>query len=82
MSKKPLEKELETYERLRQELLADQGKFAVICGDRLIGTYNDYEDALRSGYKECGGGPFLVKRIEHDETVHYFTRDVISPCPR
>lgn len=76
-----LAKELATYESLRARLLADQGKFVVICGDELVGVFNDYEDALVAGYRKCGTSrPFLVKKIEQDESAHHFSRDVIAPC--
>lgn len=76
-----LEAELRTYRRLLPTLVERSGDFAVITGDRLIGTYRTYEDALRAGYGECGIRPFLVKRIEEHESVLFFTRD-LAPCPR
>lgn len=79
-STNPLAKELATYERLLPQLLQDQGKYAVICGAELVGVFNDYEDALGAGYAKCGTGPFLVKKIEQDETVHHLTRDIVLPC--
>jgi hypothetical protein len=59
-----LEKELRTYRRLLPTLLADQGKYAVIHGDELAGTWGTYEDALQAAYTAFGLNPFLVKRIE------------------
>ena len=76
-----LEKELETYKQRLPTLLEDQGKYAVIWGDRLIGVYGDYEDALKAAYAECGTAPFLVKKIEATETINYFTRDLSEQCP-
>ena len=62
-----LEKELKTYDEKRNELLADGGKFVVIAGDKTLGIYAEYKEALRVGYAECGLNPFLAKRIERDE---------------
>jgi hypothetical protein len=76
-----LEKELATYQRKLEELLPHEGKFALIHGDELAGTWDTYEDALQAGYQKFGLTPFLVKRIEWAETVHNFTRDV-PLCPQ
>ena len=73
-------KETETYKKLLPILLANQGKFAVIHSDKLIGTYDSYEDALKIGYKECGMNPFLVKRISAEENISYFSRDLNTSC--
>ena len=57
-----LEKELETFQRELPNLLADEGKFAVVSADQILGIYTSYEDALAIGYEKCGLKPFLVKR--------------------
>ena len=76
----PLSLELETFEKLKPKLLADEGKYAVIKGDVLLGVYSNYEDALKIGYEKSGLEPFLVKKISAIEPVNYFTRDVFTPC--
>jgi hypothetical protein len=76
-----LEKELETYKCELPNLLTEEGKYAVIFGERVIGVYVSYEDALAVGYEKCGLKPFLVKKIEVIEQVQYFTRDLTPPCP-
>jgi hypothetical protein len=75
-----LEKELEKYKAELPKLMESIGKYVVICGDEVLGVFNDYEDALNVGYGRCGTGPFLVKQIEHDIAVHHFTRDVLFSC--
>jgi len=75
-----LEKEIDTYRRELPNLLGSEGKFVVIEGDKIIGTFSSYEDALKIGYEKCGLKPFLVKKIQAVEQVQYFTRDLI-PCP-
>ena len=74
-----LEKELETYQRERQKLLAHEGKYVLIHGDTVEGFWDTYEDALQAGYNAHGLEHFLVKRIESVDRVHFFTRD-ISAC--
>ena len=76
-----LEKEIETYGRELPKLLADEGKYVVIRGSDVIGTYVSYEDALKSGYEKCGLTQFLVKKIQSVEQIQYFSRDLVFGCP-
>jgi hypothetical protein len=69
-----LEKELDTYKRKLPELTADEGKFALIHGDEVIGLFGTYEDALTAGYQKYGLEPFLVKQIQAIEQLQYITR--------
>ncbi len=75
-----LEKELETYKRELPKLLQDEGKFVLIHGDDVVSTYTSYQDALQVGYEKFKLDPFLVKKIEKNETVFFFTRS-FEPCP-
>jgi len=75
-----LEKELETFKRELPNLLPMEGRFAVICGDKITGVYVSYEDALKVGYEKCGLNPFLVKKIQAVEQVQYFSRDLDFAC--
>jgi hypothetical protein len=72
----PLKQELETYERLKESLLSEEGNYAVISGTELLGTYTSYEDALKIGYEKCGLKSFLVKKIQAIEPVNFYTRDL------
>lgn len=75
-----LEKELHTYAEKLPVLLAEEGRFVLICGDDVIGTFAAYEDALAAGYEKAGIAPFLVKRITALEQAHFFSRP-LEPCP-
>jgi hypothetical protein len=75
-----LDKELETYRRELPNLLADEGKFALVHGDKVYGTWATYEDAIQEGYRLFQLQPFLVKKISSVEQVYCFTRDVTPPC--
>ena len=75
-----LEKELQTFEKLKPELLAEAGKFAVISGEELLGVYGTYEDALKIGYEKRKLEPFLVKKIQAVEPVNFFSRS-LATCP-
>lgn len=74
-----LEKELATFGARLPELLQHEGKFVLIHEDQVVGTYVAYEDAINEGYKTFGLEPFLVKRIQAAEQVHFVSR--ISSCP-
>lgn len=69
-----LEKEIQTYTDKLPELLAEEGRFVLIGGTEVLGTFAAYEDALAAGYAQCGLRPFLVKRISAVEPIHRFTR--------
>jgi hypothetical protein len=75
-----LEKEIETFNRELPNLLAEEGKFVVVSGDKIIGVYDSYEDALKIAYEKCGLKPFLVKKIQAVEQIQYFSRDLNFGC--
>ena len=76
-----LETELKTYEAQKQNLLADEGKYVVIHGTKVLGIYATYEDALKVGYEKCKLEPFLVKKIQAVEPVNFVSRDIPLECP-
>jgi hypothetical protein len=74
-----LEKELTVYREKQAELVNEaSGKFVVICGDEVSAPWETYSDALQSGYQQFGLRPFLVKKIEEVEQVHYLGQ-VLGP---
>lgn len=70
----PLQAELVTYRTRLPELLKESGKFVVIRGDEILGTYTAYEDALAAGYKAYKLEPFLVKKVAAFEPVNFSSR--------
>ena len=59
-----LEKEMETFEAKKKELLARaEGMFVLVKGEIIIGVFESQGDALREGYKLFGKEAFLVKQI-------------------
>ena len=74
----PLAQELATFEQLLPSLSAEEGRFAVITGKKLLGVYSAYEDALETGYKACGLNPFLVKEIVTSEVLPFIDRDLAA----
>jgi hypothetical protein len=79
-----LEKELEVYNKELANLLPNEGKFVLIVGDKVIDVFAAYEDAIKEGYKIAGLNPFLVKKIQAEEQVQFFTRSIVpyaTPTP-
>ena len=75
-----LEREIETYKRKLPELKDQEGKFALIHEDDLVGVFDTYDDALTIGYKQFNLVPFLVKQIQAVEQVQFVTRLLDSHC--
>lgn len=75
-----LEKELATFDRLRESLLGSEGKWAVVHGDRLPGIFDEYLPALQAGYHVCGMEDFLVKMIHPFGEPVLVTRLAVDPC--
>lgn len=74
-----LEKELETYMRNRDHLLTtSEGKFVLVHGDKVIGTYDTEGDAIAEGYKQFGNVPFLVRQILTIETPQNFVSGLLA----
>ena len=56
--------ELKTYEANRESLLGSyEGKFVLIHGEKVLGTFHSQMDAIAWGYRELGNVPFLVKEV-------------------
>lgn len=75
-----LEHEIEVYRSHLMDMLGvnniNEGKFTVIKGDDIAGPFGTYDEALEFGYNTHGLTPFLVKKIERNETVLYFSRPI------
>jgi len=65
----PLEQELKFFSTIRQELLDQkhEGKFALIKGSELLGTYDHQEEAYAQGVAKFGCEPFLIKQVLREE---------------
>ena len=71
-----LNTEIETYNSKLPELISSAGKFVVIHGQDIAGTFDTYNDGLKFAYQEFGLKPFLIKKISPAEQVSYFTRNL------
>lgn len=75
-----LEKELQTYKAKLAELKEHEGKFVLIHGDDVVGTYSSYDDAIKEGYSRFKLEPFLVKQISAFEQAHFVSRLLAPTC--
>jgi hypothetical protein len=71
-----LKHEIATYNRHLPELLAQQGKFVLIKGTDVAGTFDSYQDALTAGYQRFKLDCFMVKQIIPAERVAYSSRQL------
>lgn len=59
-----LDRELKAFENNKAHLEREHaGKFVLIHGDELIGTFDAFEAAAEEGLRRFGYEPFLVRRI-------------------
>lgn len=69
----PLEAETAAFKRELPNLMSQEGKFALVIGDQVVGTFETYADAVQAGYAKVAlERPFLVKKITTiEEAAHY-----------
>lgn len=69
MEKTCLSEELATFEKNHERLLATaEGRFTLIKGRKVCGTYDSQSDAIAEGCRLFGPVPFLVKQVVKIET--------------
>jgi len=67
-----LDKELEAYEKMKQELLEKyRGKVVAVLGGKLVDIYDNEEEAYADIIEKYGLVPVLIKRAEEREHVEY-----------
>ena len=59
-----LTQEMDAYEGMRSQLETEHlGKWALVCGGDLIGTFDDFESAADTANQKFGKGPYLIRKI-------------------
>lgn len=67
-----LDKELKYFESIRSELLeSSKGQFALIKGNKLIGTFELEAEAYKTGIEKLGNVPFLIKEIVPEDSTDF-----------
>lgn len=70
-----LEVEYETYLRELPHLLAEEGKYVLIRGNELFGTFDTFEQGLHAGYERFGLDGFMLQEIRPAE----YAVDIVTP---
>lgn len=74
-----LEQELKAYNEHHDELVGKaEGKFVLIRGTQILGTFDSKMDAIRQGYQQLGNVPFLVKHVLRVETPQNFVSNLLA----
>lgn len=63
--------EREFFESMRRYLLENyhKGKFALIKGKKLLGTFDTFENAYVAGFRELGNVPMYIKEVLEQDRV-------------
>ena len=71
--------ELKTYQANFEALLAaHEGKFVLIHGDKVLGTFDSQMDAITWGYRQVGNAPFLVKHVTRVDLPLSFVSNLLA----
>lgn len=66
-----LDLELDAFARMKEQFLVTyEGKFVVMCDQKLLGAYDSAENAYSAGVQAFGQRPFLVKKVIREEPVY------------
>ena len=59
-----LSEQIATYEEMRTFLETDHlGKWVVVHGQRLIDTYDTFQNAAQDAIRRFGRGPYLIRQV-------------------
>ena len=59
-----IQSEIEAYEKLRCELeLSSMGKWVLIREQKLVATFNSFDEAAKEAVRQFGRGPYLIKQV-------------------
>lgn len=68
-----LETELEYFKSKLPELLKHyDGQYALIKGNKLLGTYTTFQEAYNAGVQELGNEEFLIRQVSESEPMANF----------
>lgn len=59
-----LKKQIKAYERMRDDLELDHfGEWVVFFDEKLIGTYETFDEAASVATRKFGRGPYLIRQV-------------------
>lgn len=69
MTNEAIQKELEAYTKMRDELRAHHmGKYVLIKDGALIDTFDDFNGAATRAVELFGDGPYLIRQVGSGES--------------
>jgi len=74
------EKEFKTLKEHSQQLKLENphGGFVVINEEEILGVWLNRQDALKQGIEQYGNQPFLVRNLQEQNSIWYFTRAIFE----
>lgn len=84
MDDNDLARELAAFERAHAGWIeqAQEGRWAVIRGDEIVGLFASLEAGYERGVRQFGTEPFLVKQVLRIEPVETIQRVIWGCSPR
>ena len=68
-----LDREFQFYQKNKDALLPKyEGKFVVIVGKKIVGSFNTREEAIDEAAQDHRPGTFLIQKVCKEEEVIYF----------
>jgi hypothetical protein len=80
-----LKPQYDYFLQIRESLLPEkEGKFVVIVGKEVVGTYDSAPDAVRESAKKYPIGTFLIQKVVSDmnSLVQKFASPIVCFCGR
>ena len=70
-----LRDEVQFYNDNKDSILSEhRGKYVVIVGKQLVGSYDSYHDAVIATVKNHKMGTFLIRQATEEEEIAIFSR--------
>ena len=77
---KILKKEIETFEAMKEKLLADYyGKYVIIQDGKFIDSFDTFDNAAREAIRQFGNGPYLIRQVSERPPMT-MPASVAFPC--
>ena len=65
-----LDKEIEAFEKMKSTLVEHHpGKFVIIYKEKLVGSYDTFENAAKEAVNRFGKGPYLIRKVGDEPFV-------------
>ena len=70
-------KELQFYKQNKADLLVKyEGKYVVIVGENVVGSYDSYQEAVTASVEKYEPGTFFIQRVTDKDEIAILSRVV------